>query len=64
MIDTTKRSSALRAAGLGAALALLLAACGEQAPEGEQQGSVSPPASTDQSSTAMSAPATGETSTQ
>jgi hypothetical protein len=45
-----RRTTALRAAGLGAALALLLAACGEQAPEGEQQGSISPPAATDQSS--------------
>jgi hypothetical protein len=47
-----KKSShrvALRLAGLGAGLALLLGACGEQAPEGEQQqGSVSPPAVTDQ----------------
>jgi hypothetical protein len=40
---------ALRFAGLGVGLALLLGACGEQAPEGEQQqGSVSPPAVTDQ----------------
>jgi hypothetical protein len=46
-----RRTTALRAAGLGAVLALLLAACGEQAPEGEQQGSISPPAVTDQSST-------------
>jgi hypothetical protein len=40
---------ALRLAGLGAGLALLLGACGESAPEGEQQqqGSVSPPAVTD-----------------
>ena len=56
MIDTAehqaKRTTALRAAGLGAALALLLAACGEQAPpEGEQQGSINPPAVTDQSPT-------------
>lgn len=40
---------ALRLAGLGAGLALLLGACGEEAPEGEQQqGSVSPPAVTGQ----------------
>jgi hypothetical protein len=56
VIDTAehraKRTTALRAAGLGAALALLLAACGEQAPEGEQQqGSINPPAATDQSPT-------------
>lgn len=67
MIDTTRSGSALRGAALGAALALMLVACGEQAPEAEQQGSVSPPASTDQPSTAMDEPAeqaTGETSTQ
>ena len=47
-----RRTTALRAAGLGAALALLLAACGEQALEGEQQqGSTNPPAATDQSPT-------------
>jgi hypothetical protein len=50
-----RRPTALRAAGLAAGLALLLAACGEQAPEGdqapeaEQQGSISQPAATDQS---------------
>ena len=42
---------ALLLAGFGAGLALLLGACGESAPEGEQQqqqqGSVSPPAVTD-----------------
>jgi hypothetical protein len=48
-----RRITALRAAGLGAVVALLLAACGEQAPEGDQapetqqQGSISP-AATDQ----------------
>ena len=37
----------LRLAVLGAGLALLLGACGESAPEGEQQqGSLSPPAAT------------------
>jgi hypothetical protein len=64
MIDRTRRGPALRAAGFGAALALLLAACGEQAPpEGgtEQQGSINPPA---QTSIAMSEQATGETSIQ
>jgi hypothetical protein len=39
---------ALRLVGFGAGLALLLSACGESTPEGEQQqqqqGSVSPPA--------------------
>lgn len=46
----------LRLVGLGAGLALLLGACGEEVPEGEQQqGSVSPPAVTDQ---LASAPAT------
>jgi len=41
--------TALRVAVLGAGLALLLGACGEPATEGEQQqGSVSPPAATDQ----------------
>jgi hypothetical protein len=43
---------ALRLAGLGAGLVLLLGACGESAPEGEQQqqqqGLISPPAATDQ----------------
>jgi hypothetical protein len=40
---------ALRLAGLGAGVALLLGACGESAPEGEQQqGSLSPPAATEQ----------------
>jgi hypothetical protein len=47
-----KKSShrtALRVAGLGAALAFLLGACGESAPEGEEtQGSVTPPAVTQQ----------------
>jgi hypothetical protein len=49
----------LRLAGLGAGLALLLGACGEQVPEGEQQqGLVSPPAVSDQ---LASAPATTPT---
>ena len=46
---TSSRRVTLRLAGLGAGLALLLGACGEEAPEGEQpQGSVSPPAVTGQ----------------
>lgn len=45
----SSQRAALRLAGLGAGLALLLGACGESVPEGEQQqGSVSPPAATDQ----------------
>ena len=47
----------LRLAGLGAGLVLLLGACGESVPEGDQQqqqGSVSPPAATE----LASAPAT------
>lgn len=48
-MSTSSHRVALRLAGLGAGLALLLGACGEQATEGEQQqGSVSPPAITDQ----------------
>jgi hypothetical protein len=48
-MSKSSQRGALRLAGLGAALALLLGACGEQAPEGEQQqGSVSPPAVTGQ----------------
>jgi len=51
-MSKSSHRAALRLAGLGAGLALLLGACGEQAPEGEQQqGSVSPPAVTDQAST-------------
>jgi hypothetical protein len=48
-MSTSSHRVALRLAGLGAGLALLLGACGEQAPEGEQQqGSVNPPAVSDQ----------------
>jgi hypothetical protein len=48
-MKTSSHRAVLRLAGLGAGLILLLGACGEQAPEGEQQqGSVSPPAVTDQ----------------
>jgi hypothetical protein len=52
---------ALRLAGLGAGLALLLGACGESAPEGEQQqqqqqGSVNPPAVTELASAQPSHP--------
>jgi hypothetical protein len=44
-MDRSSHRVTLRLAGLGAALALLLGACGESPPEGEQpQGSVSPPA--------------------
>jgi hypothetical protein len=51
---TSSHRAVLRLAGLGAGLALLLGACGEQAPEGEQQqGSVSPPAVTDQFASAQ-----------
>jgi hypothetical protein len=50
-MSKSSHRAALRLAGLGAGLALLLGACGEQVPEGEQQqGSVSPPAVTDQAS--------------
>jgi hypothetical protein len=50
---------ALRLAGLGAGLALLLGACDQAPPEGEQQqqGSLSPPAATDQ----LAAPAVRST---
>jgi hypothetical protein len=48
-MSKSSQRTALRLAGLGAGLALLLGACGESVPEGEQQqGSVSPPAVTDQ----------------
>jgi hypothetical protein len=48
-MSKSSNRTALRLAVLGAGLALLLGACGETAPEGEQQqGSVSPPAATDQ----------------
>ena len=50
---------ALRLAGLGAGLALLLGACGESAPEGEQQqqqGSVNPPAAAELASAQPSHP--------
>ena len=51
---TSSQRAVLRLAGLGAGLALLLGACGEQAPEGEQQqGSVSPPAVADQLASAQ-----------
>jgi hypothetical protein len=42
---------AVRLAGLGAGLALLLGACGEPTTEGQQQGQMTPPASTDQATT-------------
>ena len=56
-MSKSSHRSALRLVGLGAGLALLLGACGEEVPEGEQQqqGSLSPPAVTDQ---LASAPAT------
>ena len=56
-MSKSSHRAVLRLAGLGTGLALLLGACGEEAPpEGEQQqGSVSPPAVTDQ---LASAPAT------
>ena len=48
-MSKSSQRGALRLAGLGAGLALLLGACGEEVPEGEQQqGSVSPPAVSDQ----------------
>jgi hypothetical protein len=54
-MSTSSRRVALRLAGLGAGLAMLLGACGEQAPEGEQQqGSVSPPAVSDELTQAAS----------
>ena len=44
-MSKSSHRSVLRLVGLGAGLALLLGACGESPPEGEQpQGSVSPPA--------------------
>jgi hypothetical protein len=58
-MSTSSHRLALRLAGLGAGLALLLGACGEQVPEGEQQqGSVSPPAVSGQlASTLVAKPA-------
>jgi len=48
-MSKSSNRTVLRLAVLGAGLALLLGACGESVPEGEQQqGSVSPPAATDQ----------------
>jgi hypothetical protein len=51
---------AVRFAGLAAGLALLLGACGESVPEGEQTGSVAPPAAAHQ----MAAVVTHDTTAQ